>query len=301
MSDQWIRKIGLVVTAGDKGLDLSELHIRFKTQSMNESAPNTAWIRIYNLSTNTALKIQKEYQEVSLQAGYENGNYAIIFKGQIMQVKVGRENNVDSYVDIIAADALLAYTFGFVTKALDSASVGDRLNSIATALKEKGVTLAPDAAATVGKSKFGGVLPRGKVQWGLAAPLLNDLAESTQTTWNIQNGVLTFTERSGYRPGEAVKLNSETGMVGVPEATEQGIEIKTLLNPMIGIGGRVQIDNADINQTSVTRLGYWSAPPMYANVTNDGIYRVLVAEHSGDTRGQEWYTQIVCLSLDGSN
>jgi hypothetical protein len=35
-----------------------------------------------------------------------------------------------------------------------------------------------------------------------------------------------------------------------------------------------------------------------ATVTNDGFYRVMVAEHVGDTRGNDWYTELTCLAAD---
>jgi hypothetical protein len=304
MPNQYLRKVGLVVSTGSKGLDLSNMRIRFKTQNMHEGAPNTAWIRVYNLAENTAQSIQKEFQEVSLQAGYEDGNFALIFKGQVMQVKKGRESNVDSYVDIIAADALLAHTFGFVAKSLDSASQADQVRAVRDALSAQGVTLAPDALQAVGTT--GGVLPRGKVMWGLASPLLRNIGDTTATTWSIQNGVLTFIQKSGYKSGEAVEINSQTGMVGIPEQSLQGIEIKTLLNPLIAIGGRVKINNADVNQTTNSansNRAYWQQPSdrMYASTAADGIYRVLVCEHSGDTRGTEWYSSLTCLSLDGAS
>jgi hypothetical protein len=274
---------------------------------MHEGAPNTCWIRVYNLKNDTANSIQKEFQEVSLQAGYEDGNYAVIFSGQIMQVKKGRESNVDSYVDLTCGDALLAHTHGFVSKSIEGASQSDIVRAVHENVSAQGVTLAPDALQTVGASKTGGVLPRGKVLWGLGSKILRDVADTTGTTWSIQNGVLTFSDRAGYRSGEAVKINSQTGMVGIPEQTLQGIEIKTLLNPLIAIGGRVQINNADINQTANTKLSdkaYWQQPSdrMYATLSTeeDGVYRVLVCEHSGDTRGQEWYSSLTCLLLDGS-
>jgi hypothetical protein len=52
-------------------------------------------------------------------------------------------------------------------------------------------------------------------------------------------------------PGEAVVLTSGTGLLGRPEQTEDSIEIVSLLNPLLKIGSRVQIDNASINQASV--------------------------------------------------
>ena len=35
-----------------------------------------------------------------------------------------------------------------------------------------------------------------------------------------------------------------------------------------------------------------------AQVSTDGLYRVFVAEHSGDTRGSEWYTDLTCLAVN---
>ena len=309
MPNQFLRKVGLVVTTGSTGLDLSNMRIRFKTQAMHDGgAPNTAWIRVYNLKEDTANSIstapKDEFKQVSLQAGYENGNYAVIFSGQVMQVKKGKESNVDSYVDIMAADAIEAHTFSFLSKSIDSARPADQGKIISDELSKYGVKTSPNATAALSSGGAGGItLSRGKVAWGLAGARLNELADSTATTWSIQNGVLEITPRNGYKAGDAIELNSQTGMIGMPESTEQGIQVKCLLNPLLGCGIRVKINNKDINQTSVMGGMYpkYGSIPLYARVTEDGTYRVLVAEHSGDTRGQEWYTDIVCLSLDGAN
>lgn len=300
MANQWIRKVGLIVTAGSKGLDLSGMRIRFKTQNADAHSPNTAWIRIYNLSDETARSVKEEFQQVSLQAGYETGNFAVIFQGQIMQPKVGRENALDSYVDITAADSDLAHTYGFISKSLKAgSSQADVLNAIGTALKDKGVTVDSSASKAV---STGGVLARGKVLFGLAGAKLNDLSETTATSWSIQNGILQVIPKKGYKSGEAVVISEATGMVGVPEATQEGIKVKTLLNPLISIGGRIQVETKSITQTTVKNSvgypNYKSPPPMYASTNKKEIYRVIVAEHSGDTRGQEWHTEITALSLD---
>jgi hypothetical protein len=55
---QFLRKIGLFVTAGSSGLDLSNLRIVFKTfQSDIRSTPNYAAIKVYNLSDDTAKSV----------------------------------------------------------------------------------------------------------------------------------------------------------------------------------------------------------------------------------------------------
>jgi hypothetical protein len=54
-----------------------------------------------------------------------------------------------------------------------------------------------------------------------------------------------------------------------------------------------------------SRFGFPGYKSQYyaATVANDGLYRVIVAEHSGDTRGtgNDWYTELTCLDIDPSS
>jgi hypothetical protein len=301
MTDQYLRKCSLIVSTGTAGLDLSAFKIVFRTQQMDEAAPNLATIRIYNLADTDAQKIQTEFQQVTLQAGYQTGNFAIIFQGQIMQVKRGRESAIDSYVDIMASDTDTAWNFGLLNQTLaKGSSPQQRFNAIVAGAAKYGASAASGAAS--GLSTTGGVLPRGKVLFGLARDQLTTLTDSQLASWSIQNGQVVVVPETGYLPGEAVKINSRTGLVSVPEATQDGIELRVLLNPYIRIGTRVQLNQAEINTTTVRAQGFpaYSDVSFFASTANDGFYRVLVAEHSGDTRGQEWYTKLVCLAVDSS-
>jgi hypothetical protein len=133
---------------------------------------------------------------------------------------------------------------------------------------------------------------------------MNNLAASALCTWKIVNGRVVVTNQRTYDPGTAIQLNVTTGLVGVPEATDNGIEVTALLNPAIRVGQRVQINNKDINTTSLTSSGQALLPllPFPASVTADGFYRVLVANQEGDSRGgQEWFTRMTCLALSGQD
>ncbi len=307
MSDLYLRQVGLVVLSGSKGLDLSQFRIVFRIQAADAEAPSTAHIKIYNLATSTAQSIQKEYQAVTLQAGYRNGPYGVIFSGTIKQVKRGKEigggGSVDSYVELLCADGDPAYNFGVLNKTLAAGSTPtQRAQVIQSGLAANGVSQANLTQLSSSTAPTGGILPRGKVLFGMARDHLDDVAASTNTTWSIQNGVLTFISLTGYLPGEAVQLNARTGLVGTPEATDQGIRVRALLNPFIKVGQRVEINNADINQTTITQQGFprYSDINFVADVTADGFYRVLVHEFDGDSRGQPWYSELICLSVDGS-
>lgn len=302
MSNQFLRKLNLIVSAGSNGLDLSQFRVTFHTQQMDEASPNTAIIKVYNLKDSDAKSIQNEYQNVTLQAGYQNGNYGIIFQGQIMQVRRGRESATDSFVEIMTADSDQVWNNCHLNMTLAAGSTAlQRYNAIVSNMAPYQVT--SDSAAAANMSATGGVIPRGKVLFGLAARHMNDLAASQNVSWSIQNGKVVVIPRQGYLPGTVVKINSRTGLIGIPEATNNGIEVTCLLNPYLKIGTRIQLNQAELNTTTVKQQGFptYTSVNFPANTTDDGIYRILVVEHEGDTRGTNWYSKLVCLSLDSSS
>lgn len=299
MTDQWIRKASLIVAGSNEAIDLSELQFRFTVRNSDDEAPNNASIRVYNLTQATVRKIidKGEFTRVILQAGYQTGRFGVIFDGTVTQYGIGKENNVDSYLDIMAAHGDVPYTFGMVNQTLAAGSTAlDRYHTIA---KQAGLIADPNASLTL----TGGILPRGKVLWGMAKTQLRDLADSNDCRWSIQDGVAVMIPNTGYLPGEAVVLNSQTGLIGVPEATDGGINVQCLLNPLIKIGQRVQIDNKSINQIkNLSSISYASRSNLSlpATVTHDGFYRVMIAEFTGNTRGEEWDTNLVCLAIDST-
>lgn len=295
MADLYLRKIGLVVSGGGQGTDLSQLHIKFAVQQKDIQTPNTAVIRVYNLADATAQTIQKEYSHVTLQAGYQSGPYGVIFDGTIKQVRRGRENATDTYLDILAADGDEGLNFAVTNTSLAAgATCSDQLDAHLAALGKFDVS----------KGYVGDLpkeaLPRGKVLYGMAADGLRDLVTGYGFSYSIQNGKLTVIPLQGFIPGQAVVLTSKTGMLGLPEQTEDGIKVQCLLNPLLGIGSKLQIDQKSIQQAQQD-LAY-TAFPVDQNVPgidkNDGVYRIYVINHQGDIRGNDWLSDIICLSID---
>lgn len=299
MADQYLRKASLVVSAGGQGLDLSALHFTFEIKQYDLQTPTTVRIRVYNLSdqgpNSSVDQIQKEFTRVTLQAGYQTGNYGLIFDGTIVQVRRGRENATDTYVDIIGAVGDEAANFAVVNTSLAAGKTfKDRADALTKAMGAQGVT--PGYQADMP----GGALPRGKVMYGMARDHFRDLAFSTDTKWSIQNGdKLQIIALNGYMPGDAVVLNSNTGMIGLPEQTQDGIKIRSLLNPQILIGGRVQIDNKSIQQATLG-LGVQATAQnaFIPSIADDGFYRVVVHEMRGDIRGNDWYSDMICIAMN---
>ena len=310
---QFGRTCKLLVSSGTSALDLSEFRIQFQVHGTDLPTPNMAQIRVYNIGASTSYDIVNGYNSVLLQAGY-GSDYNDIFKGVIVQFKRGRESNVDSYLDIVAADGDEGYNFGVISQSFAAGShVAAQVDALATSM---GLTVDPkvyDALSNPKALPAGGVLLRGKTLYGMSRLNLDQLSYNCQARWSIQNGVLTFIPLTGYLPGEAIVLNSQTGMIGVPEATDNGIKIRVLLNPRIRIGCRVQINESDIarypgltggylqNNSNNGVYGKGKIDPFFpAFTTSDGFYRVMSVDHNGDTRGQNWYSDLVCLAVDST-
>ena len=292
---QYLRKINLIVAgASGGGLDLSPMRIVFKTKKSDAQTPNTAEIRVYNLAPETAKKIRQEFKTITLQAGYE-ANYGVIFTGNIKQVRFGRESGTDTYIDIAAGDGDDAYNFAVVNTTLAAgAKQSDQISAAGNAMAGRGVGVG--YVAETGAQ----ALPRGKVMYGMARDYLRQSAEASETTWSVQDGKLQIVSLTGTLPNQAVKLNSKSGLVGTPEQTNDGIKARCLLNPLLKIGGKMQIDEKDVAEAKLPDTEKDSTANKPADISSDGVYRVLTIEHSGDTRGNDWYSDIVCLDVDAT-
>lgn len=298
-AQQWIRKVSLIVGQDSgRALDLSDLRIVFAVKRGDTQTPNSLRARIYNVAPETVALVQKEFKRVVLQAGYE-GNYGIIFDGTIIQARYGRASAVDTYLDITAGDGDSAYNFAIVSTTLAAgATQEDCLRAIAQSMEPYGVTLGYIPELPTFR------LPRGKTMCGMARNYMRDFARTTQTTWSIQDGKIQVVPETSYLPGEVVVINSQTGMVGMPEQMQNGIRVKMLLNPNVKISRDIELNNSSIQQFEYSIAVDQQADAERQKLQNaldaDGHYVVIWIEHFGDTRGNDWYSEATCLAIDAT-
>ncbi|HDR9500118.1 TPA: hypothetical protein QDC06_003377 [Burkholderia cepacia] len=303
MTQQWLRKATLLAgDLGDNGLDLSALRFTFDVRRGDRETPNSAHIRVYNLSPNTANKVSFEFSRVMLQAGYGD-DCGIIFDGTLVQARQGRESPTDTFLDLTCADGDRAYNFATINTTLAAgATHEDVVDAVMKAFAEKGVTRGyiPDLT--------GNAYPRGRVLFGMARDFMRDAAQDLDMDWSIQNGQLTMIPRTAFIPSDIYKVTQETGMVGMPTQLRNYIFVRMLLNPNIKIGNVIQLENASIQRYEYSLAvrddpqNRFDAQLNKLNNPNGkyGYYRVMVAEHMGDTRGNDWYTEATCIAVDAS-
>lgn len=321
VNDQFLRRVGLLLSDSydidsanpdpnktPEGLDLSEFRISFDTFNGDFESPDNAVIRVHNPSKNTVDKIlnNSKYKNVSLKAGYTNGNFGSIFNGEIKQFKTGKLDQVTRYLDILASSGDVFYNQGYFSKSISAGvSTRDQLTQLISQYNsDNGTTLGIDDSAVLSNGLYHSTNIRGKVFFGIARSPLRDLAGGLNLTWTIRNNKVIFSDYRGYKEGEAVVLDSEHGLIGMPEQTEGGIKCRCLLNPKIKIGGLVQLSNDLISKTSFSPNNKEGiahnkrAPDIIVPLSESGYYRAYIVEHRGDTRGQDWYCDLTLLAVD---
>ena len=118
-------------------------------------------------------------------------------------------------------------------------------------------------------------LPRGRVLCGDSREILNRVARNNQADWSIQDGNLIFLPKDKVLNAEAVLLSQETGMIGSPEQTDDGLELSCLLNPALQIGGLVEV------QSIIEHF--------------NGEYKIIKLAHSGDGLGGDWLSKMTVV------
>lgn len=269
MSDSEIMQFGrvchLIVGRGGNGIIISDLRMTFDIKKTSDEKPNTATIEIYNLNPENQTLLIKEWTDIQLVAGYK-GAERLIFSGQI-RTATPKIQGTDRIVVIESGDGDREILRGFINRTLSKGCTADQV--------AKECQAAMFGVRSGYKDGLDTTYGRGKVLSGRASDVLSDQVKQDNAQWSIQDGELLILGADSVRPNAVWLIHKDTGMIGAPEPTQDGVKIKTLLNPAYLIGGVAKIDS----------------------LIYDGGIRIESITHSGDTHGSEWYSELEGLAV----
>lgn len=277
--------------SGEIAFDVSQLRCTFNCVATMQVQPNYSSVIIYNLSPQTENLIIKEGYLVTIEAGYASSQYGIIFTGNVTQPIRSKENGTTYTLELISMDSGVFYAYGTANFTLlrgqNSRAIVDAIVARASVPTEPG-RISPDLSSAQ--------LTRGKAVFGMAQDILRQVAQSENATYYHDNGKVNIVKATDLPEGEIISLSPATGLIGVPTQQQFGANIKMLLNPRVQVGTLIQIDNSLIK---TQRADVGQGQPVYM-LDQDGIYRVIRVNHIGDTRGNDWYTQVDTVSQSGT-
>lgn len=315
----WLRKWKILVTDAqdNEALNVSDLHCTFEVHKGMGRDGCYAVARIYNLTAQTENKLVMEGDRLIIEAGYQaksrkqktdtDGNpvkdasgkveteevdlqYGKIFDGQIIWPSRSRETNVDYVLTLVAIDGDNPLHKNFIAKTVNRGlNARDAINVVANDSEVK--TPVNRVSDGLSDQRY----PRAKVFFGDPYKYVRDECRGNQASFHIEDGMLNIDRLQDVSSDEALVVTPANGLVGTPQQVQFGVTFKVLLNPAIHLFTKIQIKGVQVNESS-------SAPTQNAKqvpLDPDWIYQVMTLTHVGDTRGNDWYTEIEGISRYG--
>jgi hypothetical protein len=113
--------------------------------------------------------------------------------------------------------------------------------------------------------------------FGLASDALNQICSDAGASWSIQDGnVVILLDDSQPTIETAILLTSDSGLIESPSVTDDGVNLKSLLNPGIRPGRILSV----------------------LSFASQGFFKARKVVHTGDTEGNAWYTEVEATPLD---
>lgn len=237
--------------------------IAFNVEKTSEGgSANKAKVDIYNLSQDSKGFIEQPDIQVRLEAGYAN-ELTTLFLGDVKRV-----THVRNGPDIIS-----------------TVESGDGESNLVNAHVE--ISLAPGAKLSqiVDKAIAALGLARGSIKdipiltytngftfSGPARDLLDIVKQRGNLKWSVQGGALDIFPEGSDTGEAAVLLNENTGLLNLPNKTEDGFELTSLLNPLLSPGRLVIVESETL--------------------TGRKTYKIDKATHVGDSLEGDWITKV---------
>lgn len=265
-----------------------------KNASSDYMSFNTAEISIYNMRSDVREMLSEYGLKVRLSAGYEELN-GVIFEGVVNNVTVEKEST-DIITTFFCASDLAALS-NDVSDTLNGVNVTDYLTNLC---KKNNISL---DMKRVDKSITEYTID------GSVANTISRICSLFGLSYSIDNGVVRIisndVSQEDVKEDEIIVVTPTTGLIGNPNITEEGCNIKTLLDCRYHVNGfyRLEAPFASYNLNNLTLRpeavlgGELNTLARIDEHTYNGTYMILSMQINGDTRGNAWYTSIRGVSL----
>lgn len=326
MSFELFNRYYKLTISDDEGatIDYSELHCQFSVTSAIGAVPGICRLRLYNVNKERFDFFTMNGGFIELYAGYQ-GSHGIIFQGSITQVRDSRENGVDTYIDITAIDGDEIHNSAFVsTTYAPGSTASSRLFQLVKATNELNSCGYEILSPT--KEQLDSFLPKNDpkstVTFG-ASPLLRhksvvgSFSKIVEKECKLSRIDTAITRRQGLQvlsaytivtdPDYIWVINYKTGQLDIPYRTSDGVVVKTLLNPnYVALAGSVHINNKsvreqEINVLAPNEINQQQAVLIKQNYALDGYYKIYQITNVGDTRGEDWYSELTCAVITNTD
>jgi hypothetical protein len=256
------------------------LHIKFDT---TQATFQWQWcdVIIYNLNAPTSQSLIQYGMTCQVEAGYMNGPYGTVFYGTIFQPLWEKENGVDWKLTLHCVVGMIEGSNNFIGHTV-AGGVNQR-DMVAQMIGQATTPLQLDLSGMEDTDN----LTRATTYFGQPNDLLQYAADSNDAlTWfnDRKAYVLKLTEDNTVPEKE---FGTDNGLIGTPQQTEFGVALRVLLQPDLVLRGQIKLKQSVAIKQMLREIG--TRPSI---ITQDYRYIIGKLRHIGDSRGNDWYTEI---------
>ena len=275
----------------------------------------TARIDLYNLKKDDAVAILAYGQGalVTLAAGYQEQSspFGIIFEGEIYEVIYERPDVYDSKVSLVCFTGLGEILQNYcVLKGDPQMTQAALIAKMASGAKTP-IKLDPNLSSTMSSIVPKGNIPGLNTQMPRARAIFGDpmktisrmVTASSLLSWYSPWGLGITPLSQDPNNQVTITYTSTTGILGVPQQTQNGVNFVVALDPRLRVSTNppmlVNIANSIIRRLQQAPNGYRAILTTDAGIYSEGTYQVNGLQFRGDSRGNQWETEIVGLTTIG--
>lgn len=300
---------GETLTLGSSSWDQESLRVTFEIEQHAIVAYWHADISVWNCQP-AMEQVIKKGDMVTLTAGYDMPGQGVIFSGKVFQPLWERCSDVDYRLQLHCLVGLYEDEIGKVnctvpanTTAYDAITLVAGQTTPATpidyldeALKAESTKL-PRAESVTGRASLYFLHAAMNLHldcWvGFNGLNIRSLVPKNDTPDVVYAPPLS-TRGDQAHSGEG-ELETKYILIGAPAQTERGVQWRTLLDPGVQLGQLAKLDLVTF-QRLAQEIGQYQKPFL----DKDGLYIIAGMKHCGDTRGNDWYTEITAVNREFS-
>ena len=231
---------GVFVDSGSNQLLVTGLRVSAKIIKAGGPSMGTASVQIWGMTNSTmndlstlGMRVRVVGRDtISISAGDADSGMAVVFQGTITNAWADFTSAPDVVFHIDAHIGLEQATMpADPTSFQGSVDVATIMAGLAAKM---GVAFENNGVSIQLSNPYFPGNPRAQVM---------ACAKAAGCKWALDDGKLVIWPSNGARDGQTPLVSPKTGMVGYPAFIAQGIMVRTIFNPSIGFGQKIQVQS----------------------------------------------------------
>lgn len=249
---------------------------------------------LWNPTKETEKKIIKEGAQVFFYAGYKDGNYGQIFGGSVFQALYVREDVTDYKLTLLCIDGERLFRDNISSFTLNKDYTDQTLlNAIAARART------PIKVGKISSQVDNTPKPRGVTYWAPPSVGIREVSRGNRAQFFVVNDQLNIMKPTDTPQGDEIVINPASGLIGTPEQIDYGVNFRVLLNPSLILANPPRWVKLDMSEINIKQQRAVPGQTIVPILPKDGYFKIGGVRHRGDTRGNDWYTDVVGYSLTG--